>query len=405
MSRFDDLIQELCPNGVSFKSIGEIGRCFAGATPKSGVASYWENGTIPWMSSGEVNKRTIWGTEKKISQLGYDSCSTKMVPSGAVVIALAGQGKTRGLVARTRMALCTNQSLCAIVTNEAVISDFLYYFLTTQYRQLRSLSSGDSTRGGLNLQMIRSYKIPVPPVELQREVVRVLDTFTSLQVELEAELEARQRQYDYYRRNLLTFPEDGPQWATLGEVCTKVSSGGTPLSSRADYYGGDIPWLRTQEVRFVDVWDTEMRITEKAVKETSAKWIPANCVIVAISGATAGRSAVNKISLTTNQHCCNFEVDPARANYRYVFYWVRSQYEQIKALGQGARSDLNAGIIKNVKIPVPPLDEQERIVAILDKFDALVNDLSVGLPAELVARRKQYEYYRDRHMTFEETVA
>lgn len=139
--------------------------------------------------------------------------------------------------------------------------------------------------------------------------------------------------------------------------------------------------------------------------KSSAKWIPANCVIIAISGATAGRSAINKIPLTTNQHCCNFEIDPAQANYRFVFYWVQNIYEQIKALGQGARSDLNAGIIKKVRIPVPSLDEQERIVSILDKFDALVNDLNIGLPAELNARRRQFEYYRDHLLTFEELAA
>lgn len=155
----------------------------------------------------------------------------------------------------------------------------------------------------------------------------------------------------------------------------------------------------------MDIWDTQMRITERAVKETSARWIPENCVIVAISGATAGRSAVNRIPLTTNQHCCNFEIDPAQANFRYVFYWVRSQYEQIKSLGRGARSDLSAALIKGVRIPLPPLEDQARTVAILDKFDALVNDLSVGLPAELAARRQQYEYYRDRLLTFEEAVA
>jgi type I restriction enzyme S subunit len=126
---------------------------------------------------------------------------------------------------------------------------------------------------------------------------------------------------------------------------------------------------------------------------------------VAISGATAGRSAINKIPLTTNQHCCNFQIDPTIANYQYVFYWVRSQYEQIKALGRGARGDLNARIIKDVRIPLPPLEEQERIVEILDSLDALVNDLSIGLPAELKARRQQYEYYRDKLLTFEERAA
>lgn len=191
---------------------------------------------------------------------------------------------------------------------------------------------------------------------------------------------------------------------TLGEICKSVSSGGTPLSTRTDYYNGDIPWLRTQEVRYTDIHDTEVKITEKGLKESSAKWIPANCVIVAISGATAARSAINKIPLTTNQHCCNLEIDPAQANYRYVFHWVSKEYERLKAFGQGARADLNSGIIKTYPIPIPPLEEQERIVVILDKFDALVNDLSSGLPAELKARRQQYEHYRDRLLTFREAA-
>lgn len=207
MNRVDELIAKHCPDGVEFKTIGEIAECFSGATPVSGVAAYWEDGTIPWMSSGEVNKGIVYDTDKKITQAGFDSCSTKMVPPNAVVIALAGQGKTRGTVARTRISLCTNQSLCSIICNETVNSDFLYYFLSTQYQQLRSVSSGDGTRGGLNLQMIRSYRAPVPPLEIQQAIVKVLDTFTKLEAELEAELEARRRQYQYYRDALLSFDE------------------------------------------------------------------------------------------------------------------------------------------------------------------------------------------------------
>ena len=174
------------------------------------------------------------------------------------------------------------------------------------------------------------------------------------------------------------------------------------MANNAEYYGGDIPWLRTQEVRFVDIYDTEMRITSAALKKSSAKWIPENCVIIAISGATAGRAAINKIPLTTNQHCCCLEIDPQKANYRYVFHWVSSQYNKMKALGRGARSDLNSGIIKSYPIPIPPIAEQERIVAILDRFDTICNDLASSLPAEIEARRKQYEYYRDKLLTFKE---
>lgn len=122
MSRVDELVERLCPDGVEYRPLGEVGECIAGATPKKGVDAYWSGGTIPWMSSGEVNKRIICETEGRITQAGYDSCSTRMVPIDSVVIALAGQGKTRGTVTLTRTPLCTNQSLCSIVAGEDVCS-------------------------------------------------------------------------------------------------------------------------------------------------------------------------------------------------------------------------------------------------------------------------------------------
>jgi type I restriction enzyme S subunit len=147
-----------------------------------------------------------------------------------------------------------------------------------------------------------------------------------------------------------------------------------------------------------------MTVTDRALRETAIKWIPADCVIVAISGATAGRSAVNKIPLTTNQHCCNLEIDPGQADYRYVFQWVSCHYDAIKAMGQGARADLNAGLIKGFRIALPSLDEQRRIAGLLDEFDARVDDLSSRLSAEIPARRQQYEYYRDKLLRFEDAA-
>ena len=135
---------------------------------------------------------------------------------------------------------------------------------------------------------------------------------------------------------------------------------------------------------------------------TSAKWIPENCVIVAISGASAGRCAINKIKTTTNQHCLNMQIDNTKAIYRYVFYCVCSRYEELLSMKQGARGDLNSSKILSLKIPLPKIEEQEKIVSILDRFDKLCNDISEGLPAELEARRKQYEYYRDKLLTFKE---
>lgn len=156
------------------KRLGDFAELYAGATPSTSNAAYWDNGTIPWMSSGEVHNGQIFQTEKKITVLGYDSCSTKLVPINSVVVALAGQGKTRGSVAITRISLCTNQSLCSIIPNDYYNSDYLYLYLNSKYDTLRLISSGDGTRGGLNLQMLRDFPILFPSLEEQQRIAQSL---------------------------------------------------------------------------------------------------------------------------------------------------------------------------------------------------------------------------------------
>ena len=187
----------------------------------------------------------------------------------------------------------------------------------------------------------------------------------------------------------------------MGEVAKKISSGGTPKTGVDEYYNGDIPWLRTQEVNFGEIWDTGVKITEEGVKNSSAKWIPANCVIVAMYGATVGRVGINKIPLTTNQACANIELDENVLNYRYLFHYLSSRYEYIKSLGTGSQTNINAQIVKSLPIPIPPLSEQARIVAILDKFDTLTQSISDGLPREIELRQQQYAYYREMLLGFE----
>ena len=275
---------------------------------------------------------------------------------------------------------------------------YIYYWLNTL--------PNNQTDGDHKRQWISNYAnklIPIPPLSVQTEIVKILDALTALTSELTSELILRQKQYEYYREKLLSEEELGKvgfEWKCLGETCKKVSSGGTPLSTKDEYYNGDIPWLRTQEVQFNEIWDTEVAITQEGLDNSSAKWIPENCVIVAISGATAGRSAINKIPLTTNQHCCNLQIAPEYANYRYVFHWVCKEYEKLKSLGQGARADLNSGIIKNYPIALPPLREQHRIVSILDKFETLTNSITEGLPLAIEQSQKRYEYYRELLLNF-----
>ena len=187
----------------------------------------------------------------------------------------------------------------------------------------------------------------------------------------------------------------------LSDVVARKSSGATPNKANRDYYdGGNVPWIRTQDVRFNEIREVESYITEKAVAETAASWIPENCVIIAISGASAGRCAINKIRAATNQHCLNLEIDESLASYRYVFYCVCQSYDALISKKQGARWDLNSTLVLNTMIPLPAPEKQREIVDTLDRFDRLCGDLSDGLPAEIEARRKQYEYYRDKLLSF-----
>ena len=183
------------------------------------------------------------------------------------------------------------------------------------------------------------------------------------------------------------------KWMTVEEISKNISSGGTPRSNVAAYYGGNIPWLRTQEVNFREIWDTGIKITEEGLNSSSAKYIPANCIIVAMYGATVGRVGINKIPLTTNQACANIEVNDNIAYYRYIYHYLSSQYEYIKSLGAGSQTNINAGTVKKIKVPIPPLYVQEEIVRILDKFTTL--------EAELDCRKRQYEYYRNQLLSFD----
>ena len=163
------------------KCIDEIAECIAGATPDTKKNEYWENGTIPWMSSGEVNKKYVYETDRTITQLGYKKCSTKMIPVNTVVIALAGQGKTRGTVALTKIELCTNQSLCAIINKSEYNSEYLFHYLSSQYQELRKISSGgDASRGGLNLKLVGSYRVPLPCKAEQQKIADCLSSLDSL---------------------------------------------------------------------------------------------------------------------------------------------------------------------------------------------------------------------------------
>ena len=417
-------------NKVEIIKLGNVSELKSGGTPKTENLEYWENGIIPWMSSGEVNKGNIYETEKKITKEGYENSNTKMLPKNTVVIALAGQGKTRGTVAITRIELCTNQSLCGIIPNEKLNSDYLYHYLKTQYENLRQLSSGDGTRGGLNLKMIDNYLIPLPPLEVQKRIVEVLDNFekicNDLNIGLPAEIEARQKQYEFYRNFLLTFKIEnctlpktrqdktrqdiiklfmyifGYIELELGEIF-ELKNGYTPSKSNPEYWlNGNINWFKIEDI------NTNGRILKNSIEKVNKKGIkgklfPENTLIISTS-ATIGEYA-----LITKEFLCNqrFTCLIVKGEYKnillpmflkhYAYILSKKCKENIK-IGNFPSVDMDK--FKKFLIPLPLLEEQQRIVDILDRFDKLCNDISEGLPAEIEARQKQYEYYREKLLTF-----
>ena len=412
MSKLDDLIKEKCPNEVKVYTLGELGTFYGGLTGKS--KNDFVDGNAKFITYKNVysNPALCLDVEDKVKIA--DGEKQRTLEYGDIIFTGSSEtpdecGFSSVVTTKTNEKLYLN-SFCFFfrLNNPGILlPDFAkHLFRSDNLRYQIGKTASGVTRFNVSKERMKSVKIPVPPLEIQNEIVQILDNFAELTAELTAELSNRKKQYEYYRDLLLNFDENEQrervEWFTLADVCMKISSGGTPNRSRSDYYGGSIPWVRTQEVDFCDIEDVEMSITDEGLKNSSAKWIPENCVIVAMYGATAGKSAINKIPVTTNQACCNLQVNEEIAMYKYVYYWVCREYENLKALGQGSQNNINAGVIKSYKIPIPSLEHQKYIVDMLDRFNVLTNDISEGLPAEIEAREKQYAYYRDKLLSFKE---
>jgi len=398
MSKLEQLINELYPDGVEYKKIKDCFKRLKGTPITAGKMKEIEN------ENGEI--RVFAGGKTVINAKEDDIPKANITRVPAVLV------QSRGVidVIYFESPFTFKIEMWAYTHEKKTTVKYLYYVLKNNIQQFRDSASGMGALPQISLPVTDEFLIPLPPLPVQTEIVRILDNFTELTAELTAELTVeltdRKKQYEYYRDELLN--NKTHNGVLLKSLVKKSCSGGTPKKDNSQFYSnGTVPWLRTQDVKFNEIYKVDSFITEKAVKKTSAKWIPANCVIVAISGATAGRCAINKIPITTNQHCYNMEIDETKALYKYVYYCVYSQYDELLSRKQGARGDLNSTLIMGIEIPIPypndpnkSLEEQQRIVDILDRFDTICNDISSGLPAEIEARQKQYEYYRDKLLTF-----
>ena len=384
---------------VEWKEIRELFDTRNGYTPSTKEDGFWIDGTIPWFKMDDIREN---GTILDDSKLHITEKAVKgkgLFNPNSIILATSATIGEHALI--TVKHLCnqrfTNLFPKKNYENRVNMRFFYYYmFLVDEWCKQHTHQGGFAS---VDMEGLYKYLVPIPSLSEQNRIVGILDTFTSSIDNLKQQIAQRRKQYEYYRDQLLDLEgKEGVEMKILRSIVKSYCTGATPNKGHSEYYeAGTIPWLRTQDVKFNEIYDIDTFVTDEAVEKTGVKWIPANCVIVAISGATAGRCAINKIPTTTNQHCLNLEINPKIALYKYVFYCVYNAYSDMVSRKQGARGDLNSSIILGITIPLPPLREQQRIVSILDTFEASIQNLET----QLSQREKQYEYYRNKLLTFE----
>lgn len=395
MNYIDRLVAELCPDGVEYRPLGEIADIGTGKSDKKDAQ---ESGQYPFY----VRSKTILRSSKYL----YDETA----------IVIPGEGGVGEIFHFVSGKYDLHQRAYRVsFTVDEMNPKFGYYYISSFFKEYINRHAVEATVKSIRKPMLVKFEVPVPPLEIQEAIVEILDKFTNMEAELEAELEARTLQYEYYRGSLFgtlkdpatglpaiaglvkTLCPDGVEYRSLKDVVAKNYGGGTPSKSKAEYWDGNIPWASVGDLSddVLEVTDTRSKITEEGVKGSSTNIVPAGAVIVAIK-INPGRMKIAGMNLAINQDIRGLVLNDSM-NARFLTYYFRT----LMFAGHGTivKSITNKHLMET-KIPVPPMEIQQRIVDILDRFDALTSSLSEGLPAELAARRSQYEYYRDRLLTF-----
>ena len=386
MSRLDELIKELCPNGVEYKELKDL--CIISRGKVISKDYIRDNpGDFPVYSSQTENE----GNLGNISTYDYDGEYLTWTTDGA---------NAGTVFYRNTKFNVTNVCGLLKVKVEEMISKFLYYFLVIKAPEYVNRGMGNPK---LMSNVMEKIKVPIPPLEIQEEIVRVLDNFSLLITELTSELTARKSQYSWYRDYLLKF-ENKIKIMKLEDLF-ELKNGYTPSKSNSEYWeNGDVNWFKIEDI------NTNGRVLSNSLEKVNKKGIkgklfPENALIISTS-ATIGEYA-----LITKEFLCNqrFTCLITKEEYKelilpmflkhYAYILSKKCKENIK-IGNFPSVDMDK--FKKFSIALPPLEVQKRIVEVLDNFEKICNDLNIGLPAEIEARQKQYEFYRNYLLTFEE---
>ena len=389
MSKIFDLINELCPNGVEFRELGEIFQRIKGTNITANKMKEIEvyGGDIRIFAGG---KTVIDTTEDKIQNPNITRVPSVIVQSRGVI----------DFIYYDKPFTFKNEMWGYTSENETSIK-FLYYYLKNNISYFRAASISMGALPQISLPITEKFKLPVPPMEVQREIVRILDSFTLLTAELTAELTARKKQYEFYRDFLLNFNEDQSEieWDIIDNIFI-MKNGYTPSKANKDFWeNGTISWYRMEDIRENGriLSESIQKITPQAVK--GGKLIPKNSIIVATTATIGEHALAIADSFLMNQRFTSFtirELLKDKLDIKFVFYYFFKICEWCKQnTNSSSFPSVDMTKLKKVKFPIPSLQTQQKVVDILDKFDTLVNSITEGLPREIELRRKQYEHYRE----------
>lgn len=384
MSRIEQLIAELCPDGVEWKILGEVCKVLRGKRLTKKELS--DNSIYPVFHGGIIPLGFFHDFNRKPN-------TTMVINTGSV-----------GEVGYSFVDFWSSDGTFTIQSPDNVDDRYIYFCLKIKEQYLKS----QRREGGvptISREVVENVIIPIPPLPIQQEIVRILDTFTDLDAELQAELEARKKQYEHYRNQLLNFEGKEVEWIPF-EDCFEMKNGYTPSKSKSEYWNnGTIPWFRMEDIRSNGkiLSNSIQKINQEAIK--GGKLFPANSIIIATS-ATIGEHALITTEYLSNQRFTCYYPKKAykeKVNMKYMYYYSYLLSEWCKNnTNVSGFASVDMTRFRKLQIPLPPVSEQERIVSILDKFEALVNE---ELSAEIDARRKQYEYYREKLLAFEPLVS
>lgn len=398
MSKLEELIEQYCPDGVEYMKIGEVCKTLPKGTLTTKELVEPNGHNYPVINSG----RELYGYYTHFNNEGD-------------AFTVAARGEYAGFITYFSGKFWAG-GLCYPYRSYSpnISTKFIFYYLKTRQEYIRNTLVAEGSIPALNKGTLDLFEIPVPPLPVQEEIVRVLDAFTELQAELQAELQKRKQQYNFYRDNLLTnyTSEQNVKEYCLGELF-EFKNG---LNASKEQFGHGKPI-----VNYVNVYKknsiVSSDLTGRVELEASAierYMVKRGDVFFTRTSETREEVGFASVLLENIEDCVfsgfvlrarpitNF-ILPEFCKYCFATYKIRKQIIQSSTLT--TRALTNGTSLSKVKIMIPPIEEQKRIVAILDRFDALTNDLTSGLPAEMEKRRQQYEFYRDKLLTFKRKEA